>query len=154
MSISGGVLSDIDLEYYSNQLGLKDFRGVVFMRNTLPTSRPRKNKCGILNLETDRENGSHWVAWHKRAENRFYFDSFGQDIPRELEIYLKSMREYTQNDKVILCNKLIVQHLDTTECGRLCLFVLYCLSKNRKFDDILQSLKIRYDNDIVSRTNL
>ena len=140
MSISGGVLSDIDLKYYSNQLGLKDFRG-GFMQNTLP-SRPHKNECGILNLETDRENGSHWVAWHKRAKNRFYFDSFGQDIPSELEIYLKSTREYTQDNAVILCNSVIVQHLDSSECGSLCLFVLKCLLENRKFDDILQSLKI------------
>ena len=151
MLISGRVLNDIDLRYYSTELGLKDFRG-FFMRNTLP-SKPRRNECGILNLETDRENGSHWVAWHKRAKNRFYFDSFGQDIPSELEIYLKSTREYTQNNAVILCNSVIVQHLDTSECGRLCLFVLKCLSENRKFDDILQSLKIRYDN-IVSKTSL
>ena len=148
MLIPGHVLSNIDLSYYSSKLGLKDFRG-VFMRNTLPKN-PRRNECGIVNLNTDHENGTHWVAWFKRAKNRFYFDSFAQDIPEEVEIYLKSAKEYADNDAVVLCNSVIVQHLNTSECGRLCLFVLKCLSENQKFDDILQSLKIRYD-DISTR---
>ena len=150
MLIPGHVLSNIDLLYYGSELALKNFRG-VFMRNTLPKN-PRKNECGIVNLNTDRQNGTHWVAWFKKAENRFYFDSFAQDIPEEVEIYLKSAKEYADNDAVVLCNSVIVQHLNTSECGRLCLFVLKCMSENKKFDDILQSLKIRYD-DISARNN-
>ena len=103
--ISGRVLSDIDLRYYSAERDLKDFRG-FFIRNTLP-NKPRRNECGIPNLSTDRENGSHWVAWYKRAKNSLLFDSFAQDIPNELETYFKSTREYAENDAVVLCNSVI-----------------------------------------------
>ena len=67
------------------------FRG-VFMRDGLPR-KPKKNECGILNLDDSNGQGTHWTCWFKRDKNRIYFDSYGLITPRELQSYLKSPNE-------------------------------------------------------------
>lgn len=56
-------LNENDLRSFAAKY-LTNFRG-VFMRDELPL-RPHLNECGILNLQTSREGGSHWVAWYKK----------------------------------------------------------------------------------------
>jgi len=37
-----------------------------------------------MNLNDTSGNGTHWVAWLKRGNDTFYFDSFGLSPPTEL----------------------------------------------------------------------
>ena len=106
------------------KLDIPNFRG-VFMKDTLPKS-PRKIECGIVNLNTSKEKGSHWVCYYKKGLNRIYFDSFGQITPIEIQNYLKKRRE--SGIGVIQRNTDIVQPLNTNICGHLCLFVLKTLA--------------------------
>ena len=52
-------LTNIELKIYAQQLRINNFRG-VFMRDTLPHT-PYHKECEIVNLNTSKESGSHWV---------------------------------------------------------------------------------------------
>ncbi len=108
------------------------------MRDTLP-KKTLKNECGILNLNTSREKGSHWVCYYKNGRKRIYFDSFGQITPIEIQNYLKTKRELGIG--VIQRNTDIVQSINTHICGHLCLFVLKALtSEHWTFQQVLNRL--------------
>jgi len=72
-------LSNLEIEDAVKKISLKNFRG-VFLRNTLP-KKPKRNECAIMNLDNTSGNGTHWVAWFKRGNDKFYFDSFGLPPP-------------------------------------------------------------------------
>ena len=66
----------MELHEYVERQGIEHFRS-VFMGYTLP-DKPRHRECGIVNPNTLREVGSHWVCYYKDGKRRIYFDSFGQ----------------------------------------------------------------------------
>jgi len=75
-------LSNFEIEDVVETIGLKNFRG-VFLRDTLP-KKPKRNECVIMNLGDTSGDGMHWVAWFKRGEKKWYFDSFGLPPTTEL----------------------------------------------------------------------
>ena len=90
------------------------FRG-VFMRDTLP-ARVRRNEYGIANLDENRGEGTHWVAYAKRGSRVQYFDSFGNlRPPAELIDYFERGTPST-----IKYNHDRFQRFDQTNCGHLC----------------------------------
>ena len=109
------------------------------MRDELP-KKPEKQECGIVNFNTSKEPGSHWVAYYKDGDERIYFDSFGQVIPTEIKKYLKTKEEFEKGAPVIQRNTDIVQKPNTEVCGHLCIYVLDNLSKGAKFQEIINSL--------------
>tara|TARA_Y100000296_G_C5074892_1_gene206801 strand:+ start:71 stop:520 length:450 start_codon:yes stop_codon:yes gene_type:complete len=134
--IPNKVLTNFDLINYVKELKISNFRG-VFMRDTLPKS-PRKEECGIVNFNTTKEKGSHWVCYYKKGLNRIYFDSFGQITPIEIQNYLKTNKE--KGLAVIQRNTDIVQSINTNICGHLCLFVLKALTSGWSFQEVLNHL--------------
>lgn len=89
------------------------------MRDSLPSSSPRRNECGIINLDTTQGPGTHWVAYKKTGDSILYFDSFGSlKPPIELVQYLGSRCK-------IKYNSAAYQTYDTINCGHLCLEFLY-----------------------------
>ena len=138
------TLSDDDIMDYVQLLKIPYFRGVK-MRDELP-SEPRVNECGVLNLNTHTQKGSHWTCWCKQREKRFYFDSFGEPPPIELLRYLKSQSELEEDLPAVKCNAITVQHDQSTECGSLCLYVLKQLSMGMTFADTIVFLETRYRN--------
>ena len=122
-------LTNFELEEAAHELKISNFRG-VFLRNTLP-KRPKKNECGILNLDDTSGNGTHWVAWYKNGKNKYYFDSFGVQPPMELISYLKSPIRYNTEE---------IQPRDQVFCGHLCLYVLKHLTNGERFQDVINTL--------------
>ena len=120
-------LTNLEIEKYASELQIPHFRG-VFMRDTLPAI-PKQVECGIVNLNTSKQIGSHWVCYAKIGKTRTYFDSFGQDIPLEIMKYQKSAKEFKNEIPVIARNTDIVQRVNTHVCGHLCLFVLSSLTR-------------------------
>lgn len=60
------------------------------MRDDLPR-RVRKNESGIVNLDTTRGSGTHWVCYRKRNNIVEYYDSYGNlRPPPELVHYWNS----------------------------------------------------------------
>ena len=80
--------SNLEIIEAAKNLSLYGFRG-VFLRDTLPT-KTKLNECGILNLDSSAGDDTYWVMWFKKGKDKFYFDSYGMQTPRELIAYLKS----------------------------------------------------------------
>lgn len=111
------------MERYAKKLKIPHFKGVL-MRNELNNNNNKKKKkssnreCAILNLQTNRESGSHWVAYKKRGDIVEYFDSFGNlPPPKELKNYFHDCKIYYNYNRF--------QDYNTYNCGHLCLKFLY-----------------------------
>ena len=139
------TMYDDDILFYATKLKIPNFIGVK-MRDEL-VMPAQKCECGVLNLNTHLQKGSHWTCWYKNGTIRYYFDSFGEPPPRELLRYLKTANELLNDLPVIRCNAVTVQHDESNECGSLCLFVLKQLSNGIPFSDIIESLEKRYFHD-------
>ena len=140
--IPGRALSNLDLLYFVKKLNVGNFLG-VYMRDEIAKisdkKKSKKTQSYIFNIQTSREPGVHWVLFYKNPKvGVIFFDSYGQVPCREL-------REYVGDNVEIQRNIYSVQSDLSSECGRLCLFVLQALSLNIPFDKILQTLKRRYD---------
>ena len=123
-----------------NLMGIPHFAGVK-MRDEL-TGAVGEVECGIVNLNTSSEPGSHWICYHCIGKDRYFFDSFSEPPPLELLGYLKSDSEWDM--PVIKRNSLTVQHAQSSECGSLCLYVLKKLSLGIPFPEIIEFLNKRY----------
>ena len=136
------ALTNHDIQRYVDRVKLPNFRG-VFMRDTLPHGEPHRIECGIVNLNTSLQPGSHWVCYYKHNTERIYFDSFGQITPIEIQKYLKTGQEFDKNTAVIQRNTDIVQSINSSECGHLCLIVLDSLAKGLSFQQVINVLRQR-----------
>ena len=144
-------LTNVELEKYAQELKIPNFRG-VYMRDTLP-KKVKQYECGIMNFNKSSQSGSHWVAYYRDPHRRIYFDSFGQVTPTEIQIYLKTNREFEQGEGVIQRNTDIVQHVNTHVCGHLCLFVLTSLSReHRDFQEVINKLNDGYSQSYREAT--
>ena len=123
------ILNLVDLMEIPNFVGVRmrdEFKG-----------KGKPVECGIMNLNTSSEPGSHWTCYYSNGDNVFYFDSFGEPPPIELLKYLKSDLEFSKDLPVIKRNALTVQHDQSSECGSLCLFVLKKLSLGVPFQELI-----------------
>ena len=136
------ALSTSDILHLIELLEIPTFAGVKMRDELKGKSRPIE--CGIINLNTSSESGSHWTCYYRVDGVRYYFDSFSEPPPNELLKYLKSDLEFAQNLPVIKRNSLTVQHDHSSECGSLCLFVLKQLSTGAEFTDVIDFLDKRY----------
>ena len=113
-------------------LKIKHFRD-VFMKDDLP-QKINNIECGIVNLQNSNESGSHWVAFYKNNEKKYYFDSYGDaPLPKELVKYLGSENLYYNSERFQNYN-------DPAICGHLCLIVLEKLSENDNYEYVLKNL--------------
>lgn len=107
-------LTDRDIIRYTS--GVPFIRG-PFMRDTLP-KKPWKNECGVVNLDLNENEGTHWVAYRKNNNFVVYFDSFGNlRPPVELERYFVNCK--------IAYNHNRLQEFSSTNCGQLCIKFLH-----------------------------
>ena len=134
IKLPNGTMFSDEFEYYIKKLKIPNFIG-VFMRNEIPSSLKVK-ECAVLNLEDNSKEGSHWVTWMKNEDIAFYFDSYGEPPDTTLRLHLNGLN--------IKRSAITVQHDSSKECGALCLYVLYFLSKEVNFGDILYTLQKRY----------
>lgn len=82
------------------------------MRDQLPAS-PLKKECGIINLDSSDNPGTHWVAYAKLNNYVEYFDSYGDlKPPEEFLNYVGSNFFY---------NYANVQKSHPYNCGHLCI---------------------------------
>ena len=122
VSIPDRPLTNIELSTYARELEIPYFR-YIFMRDTLP-QYPVNVEIGIVNLNTSNQAGSHWVCHYRNGSDTFYFDSYGQITRVEIQRYLKTGSEFKRGSEVIQGNTDIVQAVNMSVYGHLCLFVL------------------------------
>ena len=105
----------------------------VLMRHELNKIKSTKKNNIIMNLQTSKDNGSHWVAIHKSCINNYYFDPYGILPTKEVYNYLDEPFHY---------NKIQIQQEGMECCGQLSLYVLYKLNTtNDSFADIFLNMK-------------
>ena len=97
-----------------------------------------------MNLNTPEE--PHWICYAKKFyKNRCYFDSFGENVPLEIQRYMKTEEEFRDNIPVIQRNDVTVQRMDTKISGHLCLFVLTSIMRERfSFKQVMEQLNHAY----------
>ena len=80
-------LSNFDLEKWIDDLEIKYFRS-IYSRDQLPDNI-RKKECGIINLDSIKGQGTHWVCYRNIDKQMVeYFDPFGLIMPHEIHHYL------------------------------------------------------------------
>lgn len=112
------ALTNNDIIKFVTKLKIPNFRG-VYMRDSLPTKKPWKNECMVLNDDSLHNSGGHWCCYVKINVNVFYFDSFGRLPPT------KELVEYLGNTCNIHYNYKRYQPFNTNICGHLCLRFLH-----------------------------
>lgn len=116
------ALSNVDIMNHSKQIPY--FRG-VFMRDKLPIY-PSPLECGILNLDSSKNPGSHWVAYAKYYDYIEYFDSYGNlKPPIEFVNYVGSNIHYNIEN---------IQKDHPYNCGHLCLKFLKKFWSNKNLE--------------------
>jgi len=117
--------SNFEIEYAVKKIGLENFRG-VFLRDTLP-KKPKRNECAIMNPDDISGDGTHWVAWLKRGNDKFYFDPFVLPPPTELNNYLGDVFYLTEQ----------IKPRQAVICGHLCLYVLKEMQEGKHLQEII-----------------
>ena len=111
------------------------YRGIC-ARDAYPL-RFKKPGIFVINTDSAKNSGQHWVAAYVEKDATEFFDSFAQH-PKDygLDKFLRGR---------IACNDRIVQGLFSITCGYHCLF--YALQKSRGYSmtEIIQS----YSDDLL-----
>ena len=89
-------LTNFELSAYARELGIPHFRGV-----SLPRQPPHSVACGIVNLNTSSQFGSHWVCYYRNKSYTIYFESYGHITPVEIQRYLKTGTEFVRGKEVL-----------------------------------------------------
>lgn len=119
------MTTNIQLEQLAKRMRIPYFRG-VFMRDSLPIGGIYRNESGIVNLDSTKGPGTHWVAYAKRGNRAIYFDGFGNlRPPNEL------VRYFGRNVMKIEYNRTSFQTYDQSICGQLCLRFLQTVDDDR-----------------------
>ena len=125
-------LTNFDLMKIARDLKLKPFR--VVMRNEL-LKLPKTTKNIIINLDSSRGEGTHWVCLYNTPDYKFYFSSFGDNPPKEvIKFFNRSeapVREYSDTQ---------IQEFNTFYCGQISIYILYCLNHNMNPNEVIFSL--------------
>ena len=138
VSILDRPLTNIELSTYARKLEIPHFRGYFYER--CDTQYPFNIECDIVNLNTSDQSGNHWVCYYRNGSDRFYFNSYGQITPLEIQRYLKTGIEFKHGSEVIQRNTDTIQAANMSLCGHCCLFVLKSLTNGEKFQSILNHM--------------
>jgi len=82
-----------------------------------------------MNLDDTSGDGTHWVAWCKHGDKKWYFDSFGLPPPTELINYLGDVFYPTEH----------IQQRQAVIGGHLCLCVLKEMQKGKRLQEIINN---------------
>ena len=137
--------SNFNLKDIFNDLNIN---GKVLMRDELSKIKSTKKNNIIMNLQTSKDSGSHWVCVYKSCDtdqrsNNYYFDPYGILPTKEVYDFLK--------DQSFYYNKLQIQQEGMECCGQLSLYVLYKLNNTKEdlsidsFENIILGMKKEID---------
>jgi hypothetical protein len=127
--------SNFDLRDMARILNIPNFHCV--MSNEIQKLKKKKLPIyAVVNYKSDKFEGTHWVCLYKDDNSSYYFDSYGLQIIPELESYLRGGIQSTFH----------IQPDGTQMCGSLCMYILYTLSKDDDFFNIILKLNAYFNN--------
>lgn len=93
------------------------------MRDNLSALTPHYYETGVINLDNQQGDGTHWCAYAKKGNLCLYFDSFG-DLrpPSEFLKYMHGVCIEYNYDRL--------QKFDSVNCGHLCMDFLCNIAKH------------------------
>jgi len=109
-------ISNDQTTYLTEILGVgKKLLGVKF-KGVYPSDKiPKLNDLSpyaILNLDTSKEKGSHWVSIAKYGNNTYFYDSFGR-----VNTQIIPNLQFSGNGKIINTEKDAEQKIFEVDCG-------------------------------------
>ncbi len=119
-----------------------------FNLNTYLNNRPQKNKIGIVfNLDPHDKPGSHWVALFIDLKKNFifYFDSNGDDIPKEVKKLVTRIQDQGHKLNIELIydsNAGFIHQKKDGQCGIYTLYFIIELLKETKTYEYFKNHKI------------
>jgi hypothetical protein len=129
--------SNFDLIDIARILNIPNF--YCLMSNEINKLRRKKLPLyAVINYQSEKFEGTHWVCLYKDTNQSYYFDSYGLQIIPELESYLRGGIQSTFK----------IQPDNTQMCGSLCMFVLHKLSKNEDFYNIVLELNTYFNINV------
>jgi hypothetical protein len=125
--------------------------------------RSRFNSIGVVfNLDKHNQGGSHWVSLFISIKHKliYYFDSAANDIPKEIDEFVKLVVSQSHNKLKFLTNVPHQHQYENTECGMYSLFFIITMldesisirkrismfSKKRLNDKYIQQFRKKYFN--------
>lgn len=131
---------DKDLKEYLNKYDGKKgykFAGVI-MKDEVKKLTIHDKMFFIVNYDTSKQSGSHWVAVVKQGDNVYHFGSYGVPPLREIKARFSQFNVY-YNDRP-------VQLQGTAICGHLCLaFIEFMLKEKKTFYEFISEC-LEYSN--------
>ena len=118
-------------EYYKNE---PRFNG-VYSRNNLP-NKIKKGEY-VINLDENKNIGTHWVSLFVKTIEVIFFDSFGvEHIPKEINKFIDTTKSSSlERNKKIKANIFRIQAYDSIMCGYFCIeFISYMLKGKTLLD--------------------
>lgn len=125
----GNGMTNFEVIDEAKRLKLPNFK--YFMRDELLGKKPLNKECGVVNLDSSKNDGSHNCCYWIDGDKKYYFDSFGINPPKEMIKYLKSP---------ILYSTYQIQQFNDSNCSEWCLHVLHRLKKGEDYTDIIFSI--------------
>lgn len=115
---------------------VKNYKG-TFMSDALP-ERIADNGSYVVNLDKQRDDGTHWVAIYNDPKNDYveYFDSFGLQPNKDTERFLRT------SGKSIKMNSTQLQHLMSKSCGYFAIWYIQERNKGKSQYDVIYSMSM------------
>jgi hypothetical protein len=101
------------------------FKG-VYPCDKIPKLNDLAPYC-ILNLDSSKEKGSHWIALAKSNNETLVYDSFGRDYKKIIPNL-----NYSGNGRIKNTDKDAEQKILATDCGARCIAFLMVFDKHGK----------------------
>ena len=122
----GSGMSNFEIMEKAKDLKLPNFK--YYMMDEIPKHCKDEIECGILNLDSSKNDGTHHVCWWKDKKRKYYFDSFGVGVPKKIIQYL---------GRPIFESTFQIQQFGDSNCSEWCLYVLNRLNKGDDYSDII-----------------
>jgi hypothetical protein len=142
-------VGQIDSEFKGNP----NYVGAV-PKDYLKSFNPSQYCFGIVNNNTSKQPGSHWVCFYAMPNNPniIFFDSYGALPNEDLEAFLYKLHKHLPQSKPIKMNKQILQEFGTDSCGWYCIYVLKQLLRGISYEQLEKGFKNRpCDNELMIR---
>ena len=121
--------TNVQLTEWANELGIPNFSCI--MRDELQHLDKTQPHNIIINLQTSKDRGTDWSCLYTEPPSTaYYFSSYA--LPP-----LKEVKSFTDNCRERYHNTYQLQELGQSYCGQISLYVLYRLSRNDDFENII-----------------
>ena len=102
----------------------------------------------VSNTHVHSLSGEHWVAWMVDGHEVLFFDSFGRSVfDPTLPDYF---RDFVKNFKIVKCNTVQIQDVNSIACGYFCIHFLYLATFGMNFKHFLSDYSINLkSNDAI-----